>query len=175
MDAYSGVVVPSLPSFCNVVDYIEAQDAAAYWQSYLGGAEVVTDRVVGGLVVKDADRIMHPLISTVPCRVRFDDASTLSSQLKCVLTDRVATMEHPHASLTDVKRWSGIEGDLLDTLLVYQNLPGTKDDVLVTDYEEVRVQHGVQASMEYAFELIIAPAGSDVRRLATLLDAPLRQ
>ncbi|ETV91415.1 hypothetical protein H310_13964 [Aphanomyces invadans] len=166
MDAYSGVVVPSLPSFCNVVDYIEAQDAAAteaYWRSYLGGA------------VPTPIGIMRPLISTVPCRVRFDDAWTLSSQLKCVLTDRVATMEHSHASLTDVKRWSGIEGDLFDTLLVYQNLPGTKDDALVTDYEEVRVEHGVQASMEYAFELMIAPTGSAARRLATLLDTPLRQ
>ncbi|RHY22571.1 hypothetical protein DYB32_009460 [Aphanomyces invadans] len=209
MNAYSGVAVPSRPSFCNVVDYIKAQDAAAteaYWQSYLSGAvpspigslvdlspeagearplstvckvsmadltkaaqrcgvtvadltklawaaalrkytrqdDVVFGEVLANrdIAVKDADKIMGPLISTVPCRVRFDDASTLSSQLKCVLTDRVATVEHSHASLTDVKRWSGIEGDLFDTLLVYQNLPGTKDNALATDCEEVREEHG---------------------------------
>ncbi|ETV91420.1 hypothetical protein H310_13969 [Aphanomyces invadans] len=149
MDAYSGVAVPSRPSFCNVVDYIEAQDAGAteaYWRSYLDGAvpspigslvdlspeagearplstvckvsmadltkaaqrcgvtvadltklawaatlrkytrqdDVVFGEVLANrdIAVKDADRIMGPLISTVPCRVRFDDASTLSSQLK---------------------------------------------------------------------------------------------
>ncbi|ETV91419.1 hypothetical protein H310_13968 [Aphanomyces invadans] len=67
-------------------------------------------------------------------------------------------MEHSHASLTDVKRWSGIEGDLFDTLLVYQQQyvdDVTRNDV-AGEVVEMEVDRGL-SSLEYSIELTLEP------------------
>ena len=98
---------------------------------------------------------MGPLISTVPCRVQFNDKASLRTQISGVYSDRIATMAHSHARLADMVRWGGTQGELFDTLLVYQNLPEetTPDGRLAFDVVEVSSPDFV--GVDYSLRLIV--------------------
>ncbi|KAF0709340.1 hypothetical protein As57867_005965, partial [Aphanomyces stellatus] len=232
-DAMHGKPVVNRPSFCDVVDYIEAQDkheTETFWRAYLSGIEpsvvgmhqtnhapqvhdenpisiashltireiahaaqqvnlttaefaklawAITLRkytrqndVVFGQVmanrnipVRDADRILGPLLSTIPCRVKFDDALPLHSFIDAVVSERSDLIAHAHASLLDMKLWSDAEGELFDTLFAYQNLPNSDDDTsyfeLVEPNSETRFDTG------HAFALVVIPASESLILQAT--------
>ncbi|KAH9070911.1 hypothetical protein Ae201684P_007456 [Aphanomyces euteiches] len=67
------------------------------WASTLRKNARRNDVVIGEVLsnrdipVKDADRILGPLISTVPCRVRFDDESSVLSLLLSIQFDRISS------------------------------------------------------------------------------------
>ncbi|KAF0689032.1 hypothetical protein As57867_019407, partial [Aphanomyces stellatus] len=223
-DAIHGNALIHRPSFCKVVDYINAQDkeaTEAFWRQYLSGSEpsvVGTHRgnqspnehngnplsivsqlklaeittaarsanltvaeltklawantlrkytrqndVVFGLVmanrdipVPDAGKILGPLLSTVPCRIKFDDAMTVQQWIDFVNSERGVVVSHSHASLLDVKRWSGVEGELFDTLFVFQNLPEENGS---SDFEFVEYGNESRFDTGHAFDLIVSPTG----------------
>ncbi|KAF0709425.1 hypothetical protein As57867_005913, partial [Aphanomyces stellatus] len=131
---------------------------AATLRKYTRQNDVVFGQVLANrdIPVKDADRILGPLLSTVPCRVKFDDAALLSSLMSGIELERGDMMCHTHASLIDLKRWSAVEGDLFDTLFVFQNMPGE------TAFEDsigfsVLETEATPYSLEYTFELIVEP------------------
>ncbi|KAF0692163.1 hypothetical protein As57867_016673, partial [Aphanomyces stellatus] len=65
--------------------------------------------------IRDADKILGPLLSTIPCRVTFDDSLSTEQWIDVVIAERSTVVAHAHASLLDIKRWSDIEGELFDT------------------------------------------------------------
>ncbi|RHY20361.1 hypothetical protein DYB32_010051 [Aphanomyces invadans] len=67
-------------------------------------------------------------------------------------------MEHSHASLTDVKRWSGIEGDLFDTLLVYQSVEDSHASVAIDDFVEMSSVSDGKGSTEFSVEMVVEPS-----------------
>ncbi|KAF0693317.1 hypothetical protein As57867_015648, partial [Aphanomyces stellatus] len=226
LDALQDKPLEARPSFCTVVDYIEAQDTdatAAFWRSYLSkyspcpltlsghkdeaeqekeplnltsqvsldeikaaakrvGASpaefnkvawAITvrkytrqDDVVFGQVlanrdipVKGADRILGPLINTVPYRVTLDASKPLQTIFDDVQATRGAISTHSYAGLIDIKRWSGLEGELFDTLFVYQQLPDVPQ--IESGYGlKVVDQTGSPFSYEYSLEIFVVPTNS---------------
>ncbi|RQM24577.1 hypothetical protein B5M09_013065, partial [Aphanomyces astaci] len=130
---------------------------AATVRKYTRQNDVVFGQVLANrdIPVHDADKILGPLVSTVPCRVQFDDTLSLAAMLECIRLERGAVSSHSHASLIDMKRWSGIEGDLFDSLLVYQNLPTSKLG---------RVVHPSKTlSTDHTLEIIVTPTASELK------------
>ncbi|KAF0685270.1 hypothetical protein As57867_022729, partial [Aphanomyces stellatus] len=226
-DAVHGHALVDRPSFCHVVDFIEAQDKAdteTFWRTYLSGItssplgtsatkvedlpsgelslasavpltqltrvaqkagvtvaelaklawaatlrkytrqnDVVFGQVMANrdIPVKHADRILGPMISTIPFRVQFDDTQPVQSLVDALSTQRASMLTHAHANLVDIKRWSQVEGDLLDTLFVFQNLP---DSAPANDNDPIHVLPHVKSihSMEYTFELIVEPTATSL-------------
>ncbi|RHY46294.1 hypothetical protein DYB30_013217, partial [Aphanomyces astaci] len=99
-------------------------------------------------------RILGPLVSTVPCRVQFDDILSVTAMLEGIRLERGAVSSHSHASLIDIKRWNGIEGDLFDSLLVYQNVPTASSKVRPVD------QPNKMFSTDHTLEIIVTPAAA---------------
>jgi hypothetical protein len=85
MDAYAGNALAARPSFCNVVDYIAAQDSGAteaYWRSYLGG---VVASPIGSVVDLSEVDDARPL-STV-CKVSMSDLTQAAQRCGVTVAD----------------------------------------------------------------------------------------
>ncbi|RHZ38331.1 hypothetical protein DYB26_015005 [Aphanomyces astaci] len=74
--------------------------------------------------------------------------------LEGIRLERGAVSSHSHASLIDIKRWNGIEGDLFDSLLVYQNVPTASSKVRPVD------QPNKMFSTDHTLEIIVTPAAA---------------
>ncbi|CAK4788632.1 unnamed protein product, partial [Aphanomyces euteiches] len=94
-------------------------------RKYTRSNDVVFGQVLANrdIPVQGAERILGPLLSTVPCRVQFDDLKSAKELASVVQTQHGLASTHSYASLTDIKHWSGVEANLYDSLFVYQNLP----------------------------------------------------
>ncbi|KAF0708283.1 hypothetical protein As57867_006384, partial [Aphanomyces stellatus] len=142
---------------------------AATLRKYTRQNDIVFGQVMANrdIPVKDAETILGPLLSTVPCRVRFDDDVNVEQTLLQLQADRGAMMAHSHAGLVDIKRWSGIDGDLFDTLFMYQNMPeefekpNERATVMSEDFAS-----NVQ-SLGYTFELIVLPNSTKLQAVAS--------
>ncbi|MEO3871997.1 amino acid adenylation domain-containing protein [Nonomuraea sp. B12E4] len=62
-------------------------------------------------------------INTLPVRVRLDPARSLAETFTAMRERQIALMPHEHLSLTEVADLAGL-GELFDTGLIFQNLPG---------------------------------------------------
>ncbi|KAF0692042.1 hypothetical protein As57867_016763, partial [Aphanomyces stellatus] len=111
--------------------------------------------------VKDVDKILGPLISTVPWRVHFNDSLSLISLFEAAHSDRGSMPTYSHASITDFKRWGGIEGDLFDTIFVYQNLPHEAIDRTSPSFSFVQSQNSIHSN-EFTYELIVEPNDTQI-------------
>ncbi len=102
-------------------------------------------------------RILGPLISTVPCRVQFDDSSSLANLLSTIQNEYGAMLAYSHASLIDVKKWSEIEGEMFDTLFTFQNMTDGQRDYK-TLFEPLEIATNLNThSIHHTFELIVDP------------------
>ncbi|KAF0690021.1 Aste57867_18565 [Aphanomyces stellatus] len=137
---------------------------AATLRKYTRQNDVVFGQVMANrdIPVKDADRIMGPLLSTVPCRVLFNDTDTLPAAVVALQTERGTTMRHSHASLVDMKRWIGSAGELFDTLFVYQNLPHESKSTKMDGFCIVEPTEFSNQSTEFALELMVVPNASNL-------------
>ncbi|RHZ05571.1 hypothetical protein DYB37_005300, partial [Aphanomyces astaci] len=90
---------------------------------------------------------------------QFDDALPLSAMLESIRVERGVMTPFTHASLVDIKKWSGVEGELFDTLFACQTSSGCGASQGYWSMVERSMK--TQFSLEYTFELIVAPkAGS---------------
>ncbi|KAF0702607.1 hypothetical protein As57867_007741, partial [Aphanomyces stellatus] len=136
-------------------------------QKYTRQNDVVFGQVMANrdIPVKDADSILGPLINTVPFRVTFDETMSVHSIFHAVEANRGAILAHSFTGLVDIKRWSGVEGELFDTLFVYQQTP---DLPSIDDGNDLRVIAVDESpySHEYSLELILVPTEVGVRAQA---------
>ncbi|KAF0708298.1 hypothetical protein As57867_006378, partial [Aphanomyces stellatus] len=133
---------------------------AATLRKYTRQNDIVFGQVMANrdIPVKDAETILGPLLSTVPCRVRFDDDVNVEQTLLQLQADRGAMMAHSHAGLVDIKRWIGVDGDLFDTLFVYQNMPEIRKITEEAGVELLEKFSFNSRSLEYTFELTVEPS-----------------
>ncbi|RHY21968.1 hypothetical protein DYB32_009661, partial [Aphanomyces invadans] len=225
-----GVPLVPRPSFCRVIDFIQAQDkreTERFWRAYLKGVtchslnlttsstasnvpttspssvsitldvneiraaarrvgltlaeftrlvwaltlrkymrhnDVVFGHVLSNrnIPVVDVTRILGAMISTVPCRVTFDGTDSVHSGIACIRAERGVVVDHSYASQADIKRWSGVDGALFDTVLAFQQLPELVDfgDGCATNL--ITAPHAV----EHTLELTIWPIDTDLTVVA---------
>ncbi|RHY57789.1 hypothetical protein DYB30_013184, partial [Aphanomyces astaci] len=101
------------------------------------------------LPVSDVARILGPLISTVPCRVTFDESSnSLRGAIASIQAQRGALVGHSYASLVDMKRWSGVVDNVFDTVLAFQQLPAIWDFGPGSSTYDIAAPHAVEHTLE---------------------------
>ncbi|KAL2911609.1 hypothetical protein HK105_208910 [Polyrhizophydium stewartii] len=100
---------------------------AATLRKFTRSHDVVFGEVLANrdIAVAGADRIVGPLLNTVPCRVVLDDTARAADLVASLQAQHGAVLSHSHAALVDVQRWAGVQGDgkLFNTLFVFENLP----------------------------------------------------
>ncbi|KAJ4389992.1 hypothetical protein N0V93_007465 [Gnomoniopsis smithogilvyi] len=91
---------------------------------YTGSADVVFGAIVSGRQAPLAgiDRMIAPLISAVPVRIRFDPAQSLGSLLDDIQRQALAMIAYEQVELLDIRRMSveAERGSQFNTLLVVQ-------------------------------------------------------
>ncbi|KAJ3400890.1 hypothetical protein HDV05_000786, partial [Chytridiales sp. JEL 0842] len=115
--------------------------------------------------VPDAERIIGPLLATLLCRISMDKDLTAVEFLKAIQNDHVEMIPHSTSSLTDVKKWSGVDGlsDLFDTLFVVENIPLSMSDGSNSEPAHFRQYTNSDAnakSVAYKFEMLLFPGES---------------
>jgi len=65
-------------------------------------------------------------INTLPFHGIVAKESLVGDWLEIIQREQIACRNHQFNSLNDIQRWTGIQGDLFDTLLVFENYPVSK-------------------------------------------------
>ncbi|KAL2916736.1 hypothetical protein HK105_203515, partial [Polyrhizophydium stewartii] len=149
---------------------------AATLRKFTRSHDVVFGEVLANrdIAVGGADRIVGPLLNTVPCRVVLDDTARAADLVASLQAQHGAVLSHSHAALVDVQRWAGVQGDgkLFNTLFVFENLPSNDTDhsddsgpALSGDIDGSQFSQ----SLEYSFELTLYP-GTEIAILQAQFD-----
>ncbi|HJT73003.1 MAG TPA: amino acid adenylation domain-containing protein, partial [Chitinophaga sp.] len=92
---------------------------------YTGKQNIVFGTVVSGRP-EDLQGIEHRVgmyINTLPLHSSLRKEEKIDDWLQRTLKDQVASREHQHTPLTEIQRLSGVQGDLFDSIMVFQNFP----------------------------------------------------
>ncbi|KAL2915811.1 hypothetical protein HK105_204758, partial [Polyrhizophydium stewartii] len=99
---------------------------AATLRKFTRSHDVVFGEVLANrdIAVGGADRIVGPLLNTVPRRVVLDDTARVADLVASLQAQYGAVLSHSHAALVDVQRWAGVDGDakLFNTLFAFENI-----------------------------------------------------
>ncbi|KAL2913838.1 hypothetical protein HK105_206717, partial [Polyrhizophydium stewartii] len=139
---------------------------AATLRKFTRSHDVVFGEVLANrdIAVAGADRIVGPLLNTVPCRVVLDDTARAADLVALLQAQHGAVLSHSHAALVDVQRWAGVQGDgkLFNTLFVFENVPDGDGSQHQTEallsFEASSVDTRRSRSHEYSVELVIYPS-----------------
>src|SRR5205823_6085487 len=65
-------------------------------------------------------------INTLPFRVVVNRELETGSWLQGLQAEQVSSRQYQYTALRDVRDWTGIKGDLFDSILVFENYPVSK-------------------------------------------------
>ncbi|QBG56334.1 non-ribosomal peptide synthetase [Bacillus amyloliquefaciens] len=99
---------------------------------YNGTEDAVFGSVVSGRpsAIGGIESMAGLFINTVPVRVRGSEGMTFSSLVKEVQKDSLAAEEHSYYPLYDIQNESGLQKDLLNHILVFENYPVQMQDAV---------------------------------------------
>ncbi|KAI9324351.1 hypothetical protein DFJ73DRAFT_251708 [Zopfochytrium polystomum] len=145
--------------------------AKAAWaftlRKYQRSNDVVFGQVLAGrdAPVKGVERIVGPLLNTVPCRVRFDDENSVAETIRHIQLEQSDVAPHSHVGLIDIGKAAAARSTerLFETLFLFENLPQDAVDAsgwsLRNIFKEVAADDAMSSrSYAYAFELILWPS-----------------
>ncbi|CAK5108801.1 unnamed protein product [Aphanomyces euteiches] len=128
-------------------------------RKYTRSNDVVFGQVLANrdIPVQGAERILGPLLSTVPCRVQFDVLKSAKELASVMQSQHGLAATYSYASLTDIKHWTGVEANLYDSLFVYQNLPDSPTNPTEDCNDATNVP--IHSASDNNYELIVEPHG----------------
>ncbi|HET9276550.1 MAG TPA: condensation domain-containing protein, partial [Flavitalea sp.] len=95
---------------------------------YTGNDNVVYGVIVSGRpdALAAVERRVGMYINTLPLHAGFNDDLPLNSWLQNLQEQQVASREYQYTSLREIQGWSAVNGDLFDSLFVFENYPISK-------------------------------------------------
>jgi len=95
---------------------------------YVGKEEVSFGVTVSGRSpeLKNWESRVGLYINTLPLRTRVADDMKLTNWLSALQEDHTATREYGHSALRQIQKWCEIEGDLFDSIFIFENYPSGK-------------------------------------------------
>ncbi|RHY21186.1 hypothetical protein DYB25_011162, partial [Aphanomyces astaci] len=133
---------------------------AATLRKFTRQCDVVFGQVLANrqIPVHDAQRILGPLLSTVPCRVHFNDKTHLEAALQALQTTRRSIAGYSHVGLSDIAKACGefAPHQLFDTLFGFQQWPRRRTLAGVEVIESWKTAWGA-TSQNFLFELLVEP------------------
>ncbi|MFK4071529.1 amino acid adenylation domain-containing protein [Streptomyces sp. NPDC029674] len=124
------------------------------------------------------ENMLGLFINTVPVRVRFDPATTVTDVLTDVQARQSVLMDHQYLSLGDIQRVAG-RGATFDTLMAFESFPtgmdaSTDDDGSTREPGPAGVElteAGMRESINYPLGLVVDPLNGLRMRLTYRPDA----
>jgi len=95
---------------------------------YTGDSAILYGIVVSGRPAElhDVERRVGMYINTLALKAVIDEQQETVNWLQGLQTDQVSSRQYQYTPLQDVQGWTGIKGDLFDSLLVFENYPVSK-------------------------------------------------
>ena len=95
---------------------------------YTGEQEVLFGAVVSGRPAELAgvEQRVGMYINTLPFKAVIDEGKQTSEWLQELQAEQASSRQYQHAALQDVQEWTGVKGDLFDSLIVFENYPVSK-------------------------------------------------
>ena len=95
---------------------------------YTGNREVLYGVVVSGRPdeLPEVERRVGMYINTVLLKAEFGEDQATVDWLQGLQADQVSSRQYQYTALQDVQRWTGIKGDMFDSLLIFENYPVSK-------------------------------------------------
>src|SRR5215204_2900561 len=133
--------------------------------SYLLGVYTGQQHVAYGVIVSgrpddlhDVERRVGLYINTLPLHSVLSYEEELSDWLQNIQAQQAASRHYQHTSLQDIQSWTGIKGDLFDSLLVFENYPISK---LLSSKQWLLKVNNIQIHerTNYPLNIVISGAG----------------
>ncbi|MET7482825.1 non-ribosomal peptide synthase/polyketide synthase [Streptomyces sp. NPDC005538] len=128
-----------------------------------GRQDVLFGTTVAGrdAAVDGIESMIGLFINTLPTRLRWIPGDTLGTLLDRLQDEQSALLDHQHLGLADIQRATGHAGDgeLFDTLVVFENYPGGEGAPGITDPTgTIAVAgHAFHDAVHYPLALIVKP------------------
>jgi len=92
---------------------------------YTGNDEIVFGAVVSGRPddLMEVEERVGLYINTLPLHTTFNNEKGLVEWLKQLQKKQVSCRQYQHTPLQDLQSWTGVQGDLFDSILVFENFP----------------------------------------------------
>ncbi|HVI47207.1 MAG TPA: amino acid adenylation domain-containing protein, partial [Chitinophaga sp.] len=92
---------------------------------YTGRREITYGITVSGRPdnLPGIERAVGMYINTLPFHTQVDSSETIAVWLHAIQQQQLESREHQFVQLAEVQRWTGVQGDLFDSLFVYENYP----------------------------------------------------
>jgi amino acid adenylation domain-containing protein/non-ribosomal peptide synthase protein (TIGR01720 family) len=92
---------------------------------YTGDPEVMFGVTVSGRPedLPHVESRVGNYINTIPFHVLVDGEQEIVAWLESIQEREAASREYQYTRLADIQKWTGIQGDLFDTLLLFENFP----------------------------------------------------
>ncbi|MFI2215194.1 amino acid adenylation domain-containing protein, partial [Streptomyces sp. NPDC020141] len=150
----------------------------AAWALLIGKLTGRRDVVFGASVagrpaeLPGMESMLGLFINTVPVRVRFDPAQTVSGMLDRLQAEQSALMDYQYLSLSDIQRLAGA-GAAFDTIMAFENFPSGGNQEAPPETDEpmpgpggLRVfESGIRESINFPLGLVAGPIGGLAMRL----------
>ena len=95
---------------------------------YTGSRDIGFGVVVSGRPedLPHAEERVGLFINNLPLRVSIEPDQTVGSWLRKLQNDHTDARRYQYVSLNDIQHWTGLKGDLFDSVLVFDNYPKAK-------------------------------------------------
>lgn len=92
---------------------------------YTGKKDVVCGATVSGrsATIKDLEKKIGLYINTLPLRTSVQRDQDLLGWLKELQKEQTLVREYEYSALSDIKKWNGINEDIFDSIVVFENFP----------------------------------------------------
>ena len=96
---------------------------------YTGEGHVVFGVTVSGRPeeLPNVERRVGMYINTLPFHTELKEDSLVSSWLQQLQLDQVSSRQYQYSRLNQIQQWVGVQGDLFDSLFVFENYPVSKE------------------------------------------------
>ncbi|CAK4638537.1 unnamed protein product, partial [Aphanomyces euteiches] len=128
-------------------------------RKFLRQNDIIMGQVLlnGKLSVNGSESLSRETQSVTPCRIQMDDSTPVIALLETIQLDPI---QPSYASHVEMEKWSGVQGELFDTLYAFQqqvDAPQSEVEAYVPHVEDVEDARG---STSYALELEVSVAGN---------------
>ncbi|MEO7768162.1 MAG: amino acid adenylation domain-containing protein, partial [Ferruginibacter sp.] len=96
--------------------------------TYTGDDDILYGVIVSGRPneITNVEQRVGMFINTLPLHSRFQQEEKIVDWLKEMQGEQVSSRQYQYTPLQDIQRWTGVQGDLFDTLMVFENYPVSK-------------------------------------------------
>ncbi|UCJ04803.1 amino acid adenylation domain-containing protein [Chitinophaga pendula] len=130
---------------------------------YTGQKDIVFGVTVSGRPedMEGVEKRVGMYINALPLHAVYDPEQHITAWLQDIQTGQISAREYQYSALNDIQNWTGLGGDLFDSLLIFENYP--LSEVVANRQWQLEVANvQVQEQTNYPLSIIIMSAAETV-------------